>query len=196
VDVAVFEARTSNEIGVATNRGGRSTFRNVGRTTRSGAELDARWAIARDWRAQLALTVLDARYVDAFAVCRAVPCTTPDLPVPARNRIAGTLPAMAFAELAWRATPRLEVAAEVRGQGRQPVNDANSDFAAGHGLVALRATVRHPVGAGRLEVLARVENLFDRRVAGSVIVNEANGRFFEPAPGRNALLALRWMQGF
>ena len=196
LDVAVFEARTSDEIGVATNRGGRSTFRNVGRTTRTGVELDARWAIARDWRAQLTLTVLDARYVDAFAVCRAVPCTTPDLPVPAGNRIAGTLPATAFAELAWRATPRLEVAAEVRGQGRQPVNDANSDFAAGHGLVALRATVRHPIGAGRLEALARVDNLFDRRVAGSVIVNEANGRFFEPAPGRQALLALRWMRGF
>lgn len=196
VDVAVFEARTSNEIGVATNRGGRSTFRNVGRTTRSGVELDVRWAIARDWRAQFALSALDARHVDAFAVCRAVPCTTPDLPVPAGNRIAGTLPAAAFAELAWRATPRLEVAAEVRGQGRQPVNDANADFAAGHGLVALRATLRFSVGAGRLEALARIDNAFDRRVAGSVIVNEGNGRFFEPAPGRSGLVALRWMQGF
>ncbi|MEN9417034.1 MAG: hypothetical protein RI988_654 [Pseudomonadota bacterium] len=196
VDLAVFEARTRDEIGVATNRGGRSTFRNVGRTTRSGAELDARWAIARDWRAQLALTVLDARYVDAFTVCRTVPCTTPDLPVPAGNRIAGTLPATAFAEVAWRLSPRVELAAEVRGQGRQPVNDVNADFAAGHALVGLRATARHPIGTGRLEALVRLDNVFDRRVAGSVIVNESNGRFFEPAPGRNALLALRWVQGF
>jgi iron complex outermembrane receptor protein len=32
--------------------------------------------------------------------------------------------------------------------------------------------------------------VFDRRYAGSVIVNEANGRFFEPAPGRTWLLGL------
>jgi len=30
-----------------------------------------------------------------------------------------------------------------------------------------------------------VDNLFDRRYAGSVIVNEGNARYFEPAPGRN-----------
>ena len=32
---------------------------------------------------------------------------------------------------------------------------------------------------------ARVDNLFDRRYIGSVIVNEGNARYFEPAPGRN-----------
>jgi iron complex outermembrane receptor protein len=33
-------------------------------------------------------------------------------------------------------------------------------------------------------VFARIDNLFDRRHVGSVIVNEANGRYFEPAEGR------------
>ena len=32
---------------------------------------------------------------------------------------------------------------------------------------------------------ARVNNLFDRNYAGSVIVGDTNGRYFEPAPGRN-----------
>ena len=41
------------------------------------------------------------------------------------------------------------------------------------------------------DLLARAENLADRQVAGSVIVNEGNGRFFEPAPGRGWLLAMR-----
>jgi iron complex outermembrane receptor protein len=31
----------------------------------------------------------------------------------------------------------------------------------------------------------RVNNLLDRTYAGSVIVGDSNGRFFEPAPGRN-----------
>jgi len=29
-----------------------------------------------------------------------------------------------------------------------------------------------------------VNNVFDRRYVGSVIVNESNGRYFEPAAGR------------
>lgn len=36
-----------------------------------------------------------------------------------------------------------------------------------------------------MDVYGRVDNLFDRRYAGSVIANERNGRYFEPAAGRN-----------
>ena len=38
--------------------------------------------------------------------------------------------------------------------------------------------------AGSSTASRAVDNLFDRRYAGSVIVNEGNARFFEPAPGR------------
>ena len=40
------------------------------------------------------------------------------------------------------------------------------------------------------------ENLADRRVVGSVIVNEGNSRFFEPAPGRGWLLSVRYSAPF
>ena len=192
LDLALFEARTADEIGVATNRGGRSTFRNVGRTTRRGAELALALPLGPQWRSSLALTVLDARYDSAFAVCAALPCLTPTLPVPAGNRIAGTQPKSLFAELVWQPLAPLELAAEVRGLGRVPVNDLNSDFAGGHGLLGLRARWTQVLPAGRLELQARIDNLANRAVAGSVIVSDANGRFFEPAPPRNALLSLRW----
>ena len=39
---------------------------------------------------------------------------------------------------------------------------------------------------------ARVDNVFDQRWIGSVIVNEGNARFFEPGPGRGLLLGVRW----
>jgi iron complex outermembrane recepter protein len=35
---------------------------------------------------------------------------------------------------------------------------------------------------------ASVNDVLDRRYVGSVIVNETNSRFFEPAPGRTALI--------
>jgi len=195
LDAAVFEARTRDEIGVATNRGGRATFTNVDDTRRQGMEIDLRWRIAPAWRAQLAATALSATYENGFFVCRAVPCLTPDLPVPAGNRIAGTVDRSVYAELAW--TPgRAEFGLEVRGQGRQAVNDTNTDFAAGYGLLGLRALWRLDLGRSQLELLGRVDNLADRRVAGSVIVNEANQRFFEPAAGRSFLLSARWSQPF
>jgi iron complex outermembrane receptor protein len=58
----------------------------------------------------------------------------------------------------------------------------------------LRATHHWQLGGGqRLELLARVDNIGNRRYVGSVIVNDANGRAFEPAPSRNGLLSLRWI---
>lgn len=196
VDTALFDARTDDEIGIATNRGGRSTFRNVGRTQRRGAELALAAALTPRWRGLLSLTLLDATTTDGFAVCAALPCLTPTVPVPAGNRIAGTQARSAYAELAWTPVPALDLALEARGQGRVPVNDLNSDFAAGFGLLALRARWQLPLPVGRLDLLARAENLANRRVAGSVIVNEGNGRFFEPAPGRGWLLSLHYRAPF
>jgi iron complex outermembrane recepter protein len=196
LDAAVFEARSQNEIGVASNSGGRSTYQNVGRTLRQGAEL----SLAQQWlpslRTLLAASWLDATYTDGFLVCAGVPCSSPTVPVPAGNRVAGTLARTGYAELAWVPQAGWELALEARGQGRLPVNDLNSDFAAGFGLLALRArwTVTLPLGG--LELLARVDNLADRQVAASVIVNEGNGRYFEPAPGRNMLLSARWRVHF
>jgi iron complex outermembrane receptor protein len=196
VDAALFGARSEDEIGVLSNAGGRSTFQNIGPTRRTGAELSLSGALAAQWRLHVAATLLRATVQQGFLACAGVPCTAPTLPVAAGSRIAGTLPRSLFAELAWQPGP-WELAAELRAQGRQPVNDANSDFAAGHALLALRARWVQALGEGaRLEAMLRLENLANRRVAGTVIVNEANQRFFEPAPGRNAMLSLRWVQGF
>jgi iron complex outermembrane receptor protein len=41
------------------------------------------------------------------------------------------------------------------------------------------------VGRATWQAFVRVNNLFDRNYAGSVIVGDGNGRYFEPAPGFN-----------
>jgi iron complex outermembrane receptor protein len=41
-----------------------------------------------------------------------------------------------------------------------------------------------------------VDNVFDKTYAGSVIVNEGNGRFFETGTPRNWLLSVKWRQAF
>ncbi len=194
LDATAFSAAVDDEIGVLSNSGGRSTFRNVGRTQRRGLEFALRWQAARTLTWQASASWLHAAYRDGFLTCSAVPCTSPNAPVAAGNRIAGTPKASAYAEAAWRpgSLPG-EWALEWRAVGRVAVNDANADFAGGYALAHLRW--RHTLALGpadALEVLARIDNLFDRVHAGSVIVNDSNGRFFEPGAPRSVLLSLRW----
>ena len=198
IDAALFRAETDNEIGVQTNSGGRSTFRNVGSTLRRGAELGLRWQPQPAWRALLALTWLDATYSDGFQTCVVTPCVRPEdhAIVPAGNRIAGTMARSGFASLAWRAPDGTELAAELRYQGEMPVNDRNTDFSSSALLSALRISRDFALGGGTLSLLARLDNLTGVRYSGAVIVNEINGRYFETAAGRTALLALRWRMPF
>jgi iron complex outermembrane receptor protein len=35
-----------------------------------------------------------------------------------------------------------------------------------------------------------VQNVFNRRYVGSVVINAAAGRYYEPAPGRNLMVGL------
>lgn len=204
IDAAVFEARTADEISVATNSGGRSSFQNVGRTTRSGFELGSAWRFNPDWRAVFSFTWLSARYNDSFLTCASTPPCGPafagsQATVPAGNRIAGTSPHSAYAELAWKPLGARgpEVAGELRLQDNVAVNDRNTDFAGGWSTLALRATQRWDLGGGSaIDALLRVDNVFDRSYAGSVIVNEGNARFFEPGAPRSWLLGVKWRQAF
>jgi iron complex outermembrane receptor protein len=154
-------------------------------------------------RAQMAVTLLHAQYADDFRTCTAIPCTltaaTNTTTVPAGNRIAGTQPASAYAELAWTApwSADAETAIEWRAQGRTVVNDTNTDHAGGHGLFNLRYSHLWRVDeAGSLQLLARLDNVAGRRVVGSVIVNDGNGRYFEPGAPRSALVSLRYLRRF
>jgi iron complex outermembrane recepter protein len=192
LDAALFEARTDDELGVATNAGGRSSFQNVGRTLRRGLELGLGWQPAPAWQARLAANWLDATYQDDFLTCDGIPCAAPTATVPAGNRIAGAPRSGAFAELAWQGGVWGQPALEWHALGRVAVNDRNTDFAGGYGTLALRWSKSYALGSGMgAELLLRVDNLADRAYAGSVIVNDANGRYFEPGAPRSLLLALR-----
>ena len=198
LEATLFQVNTDNEIAVATNASGRAAFQNVGRTLRRGVEVGGGWRPAGPLRAQVSLGVLEATYEDSFLVCAGLPCAAPTLPVPAGGRIAGAPRGNAWGELVWSNAAWGEWGLEARATGRVAVNDRNTDFAAGYGLAALRWSKSYALGGGGANMtwLLRVDNLFDRPHAGSVIVNDANGRFFEPGAPRSVLLALRINGGF
>ena len=186
VDAAVFAVNTDNEIGVLSNIDGRSVFQSVGRTQRRGAELALGWAINSRLRLQAAAAWLDAEYRDAFG-----PTTARVQP---GNQLPGTQRSSAWAQAAWQpgVVPG-EFALEWRAVASTAANDVNTASAPGYALAHLRWRAQFKLGpTDALEVLARVDNLFDRVHAGSVIVNDGNQRFFEPGAPRNGLLSVRW----
>jgi iron complex outermembrane recepter protein len=184
---AVFHTGTDQEIVTQTNTGGRATFQNAGATRRLGVELSWSQRYAEHLRAQLAVTALDATYRDGFTTCTAAPCTTPTVAIAAGNRIPGIARTAFFAALNWVPPAGWRGGLELRALSRVYVNDLNSDAAAGHAVAS--ANVGYALNAGPWELngFVRVDNLFARTYAGSVIVNEGNSRFFEPAPGRTWL---------
>jgi iron complex outermembrane receptor protein len=197
VNAALFQSRTSDEIGVLSNTGGRSTFQNVGDTRRRGLEAAIAGAWARSWSTYAALTWLDAEYRRDFLTCVSAPCTTPNVRVPAGNRIPGIPRFSAYAELAYKHQPwGLETALELRHVGAMAVNDTNTDFAPAATLFNLRVSLAQNWNRWTLREFLRVDNLADRHHVGSVIVNEGNQRFFEPAPGRTWLLGVNALYAF
>ena len=77
-----------------------------------------------------------------------------------------------------------------------PVNDANTDAAPSYTTVAVHGGCAFNARGWNLAATARIDNVSDRRYAGSVIVNEGNGRFFEPAPGRAWVVKLAGSYAF
>ena len=191
LNAAYFRARTRDEIAVLANTGGRSVFQNVGSTSRDGVEavLTGRWQ--GGWSAYASASYLDAVYRDSFLTCTAAPCATPTTRIAAGNRIPGIPRASLFAELAWAHRPwGLETALEFRRVGKIHVDDSNTDAAPGSSVFNLRVSTAQKVGRWSLREFLRVDNVGNRNDVGSVIVNEGNSRFFEPAPGRTWLLGL------
>ena len=63
---------------------------------------------------------------------------------------------------------------------------SNSASAPGYWVANLRAGFEQQSTHWRFSEFASLDNLANRAYVGSVIVNETNSRFFEPAPGRTA----------
>lgn len=176
---AVFQVSTDDEIVSAGSSGGRTTFRNAGRTRRDGLELGWSTRFAGQWRAQLAYTWLDARYRDDAGGG-----------IRAGNRIPGIARQSAFASLGWAPPQGWQAAIEGRYLSQLYADDANDAATPGYAVAALSAGYIKQIGAWELNAYARVDNLFDRHYAGSVIVNESNGRYYEPAPRRSVGMGL------
>ncbi|WP_414649258.1 TonB-dependent receptor family protein [Dyella sp.] len=191
-DAALFRADTRDALAVATNVNGRSTYRNVGDTRREGIELAANGELAAGWRLSAGYTHLRARFRNDFLACTGSPCPVPGTPIAAGSRMPGVPQDYGSLRLAHGDGSGWREGITLTGVGSVTVNDTGTDRAAGYALVDLDVGYIFMLGDDTtLDLSARVDNLADRRIIGSVIVNDGNGRYFEPGPGRSLMLGAR-----
>ncbi len=155
---------------------GRNTFVNAARAQREGAELSMHAMTGHGLDLNFAYTYTRARF-DQFVNFAGV-----DL---SGSRIPGVPAQSAYAEISWRpAAGGFSTGLEVRWIDRVYVNDANSAFAADYTAVNWHGGWRQRLVGWELSAFLRIDNVTDEEYVGSVIVNAANDRFFEPSPGR------------
>jgi iron complex outermembrane receptor protein len=193
---ALFDSRTEGELVVTGNQGGRSVYANAGLTRRRGAEFALSGELSPRWRYAMAYTFLDARYASDFSVCGSPPCVGDDVLIEDGHRIPGLSRHLAWAELRWSADRQTDLVFEGRFADRIHVDDSNDDTAPAHASFDLAAERRFESGGLQWRGYARIENLFDRQFIGSVSVNDSNGRYYEPAPGRNWMIGLSATRSF
>lgn len=188
--LAVFQTKTKDDIVSAGNSNGRSTFRNADKTLRKGVEFAWNKKLWRDLTATASYTYLDATF-DAD-----IPASGSIAQIPSGNAIPGIAKNQAYASLAWQPSHGLYGGVDVQYMDKVYVNDTNSDAAPSYSVTSANVGYAWVMGDWKVNSFARVDNLFDKNYAGSVIVNDGNGRYFEPADGRNWSAGLRVIKQF
>lgn len=170
---AVFHSQTSDEIVSADSKGGRTTYRNAGKTRRQGVELQADMHLTPKWQVQAAYTYLDATFRQASGDAAM------------GNQLPGLSKQNMFVATSYQLTPAWKLGLSAQHASKVFVNDSNSEAAPAFTIASASVGYTKDMGDWRLHAFARVDNLFDRNYVGSVIVNDGNGRYYESAQGRN-----------
>jgi iron complex outermembrane recepter protein len=175
--VALFLGRVSDAIVQQAEVGGRAFFRNAGRTHNDGAEVGLSVTPFSGLRLNGAYTYAHYRFADYVLA---------DGTVLNGNRLPGV------PEHFWRFGLRTSLPADFYIDADHTIStsvvadDANTLWvdAWGAGITNLRLGWDGKAGSMDIAPFLGVNNLWDRRYVGSVTLNGAFGRVFEPAPRR------------
>ncbi len=176
--VALFQADVHNElIPYQIPPSTRVFYQNAGRSRHRGLELGAQWQVAEGVTLGTAWTYSDFRYTSYTAGGRVLDGRAlPGIPQHWLHfSLKGHPPA---ARGAWAEVE------ETHSSGYF-VNDTLNTYTGAFWSTNLRLGWSGTTGGVRLNPFVGLNNLFDASYIGSVVINGANGRYYEPAPGRN-----------
>lgn len=172
-----FDIETTDEIVVDQSIDGRTTYTNAGLTERYGAELEVSWQLAENWDWRGAATWLKATYGNG-------------------NRLPGVAEQTAYSQLNWNylLNHRLSLITEYRGD--IAATDDNNVMAPSHTLWHINWRADYVFSNWQVSPWLQLHNIGDTKYVGAVVVNQGNGRAFEPGVGREVQvgfgLSRRW----
>ncbi len=163
---------TDNEIVVDQSIGGRTSFRNAAETEREGVELFARVALNELWKLQASAQSMHADY-------SAGQWSGKQLPGVAREQYQ--------LGVEWLPLRNDLLQVNLIAQQRSRIFTTDNNQIAAPGFYTLDFSVQgeYEIQSWGLDWWLKLANLRDENHVGSVVVNQSNGRAFEPALGRN-----------
>lgn len=177
ISLSVFHIESQDELVVDSSTGGRTTYRNAGETQRRGAEL------AATWRPSPKLSITGASgYIDAFL----------DNAHGDERRMPGVAAVQQHVELRYWPFGDQIFYTTLAGHHRSKVFISDDNAISAPSYVRWDAGVGGEISMGEshLNWWLKLRNLTDESYVGSVIVNQSNGRSFEPAPPKQIMMGV------
>lgn len=181
----VFHINTDNELLIDQSIGGRTSYRNAAATQRIGAELAINWQQSLTVRHRFSMTQINATFD-----------TPQDLAVNGRM-----LPGLAKQQLNWQFSwlpqhnENWQLTSHLYYKSQMATDDRNSQFAPSHTLWNLQSIWQGELWDGHWQAWLKGENLTDVAYVGAVVVNQSNGRNFEPGMPRQLLIGFNFSYG-
>jgi iron complex outermembrane receptor protein len=186
-EVAGFFTDTRDELAVEQSSFGRAVYQNIPETQRRGIEVGLTGLWGPSFNARLAYTWIRAQVAQPYSTCITQPCV--DRTVAVGSRLPAVPENALYAAVTW--TPHwrgFTATLEAIGRAQIYANDLNTAAASGYWIENLKSGLTQSQPHWLFSEFLRVDNLANRHYVDSVIVNESNGRYFEPEPGRSVYL--------
>jgi len=142
---------------------------------------------------RFAVTYLDATFVDTGS---------PATAALEGNRLPGIAEQSAFLQttlnLPWRVSTSHPLALSITADYRSDIaaTDDNQVIAPARTVFSASLSTQWQTPDWRIEPWLRIDNLTDKVYVASVVVNQGNGRAFEPAPGRSWSTGIKLQRRF
>ncbi|GGY65207.1 TonB-dependent receptor [Cellvibrio zantedeschiae] len=176
--VTAFAVKTQDELVVDQSNNGRTTYINATATERKGVEFNSRYAFNSHVDLRLALNYLDALYTEG---------QFDNLQLP------GVAKQNHYVQINWSPLGNELLRLGLNGvhRGQVATNDNNQVKAPSYTTVDLSVSGKFKFYV-QTDWWIKLANIGDENYVGSIIVNQTNGRAFEPASGRNLAAGVKF----
>jgi iron complex outermembrane receptor protein len=184
----LYRIDTRDDLVIVGNLGGRAVFGNVGGTRREGLELQLGWQPDPAWQFGLAGTLARARYTRDVPDCPGG-CADGSLRLAAGDALPASPRQQWFASARWQ-PGAWSLGAQWLHRGALVVDDRRQLTTPSLQRLDLELAWTLRDSGVPWRVGLRVQDLLDEGGVAGLAVNDAAGRYFDPAPGRRWFLSL------